>query len=67
MDEHEKLVSALKEVLRDNSADAPLLIKRIPFICNDIKDIRNDMRWMKYLGGGFVAAAGLLALKALGI
>lgn len=64
---HESLVNALREVLIDDTAEGPLLIKRIPFICSDIKDIKNDLKWMKYLGGGFLIAAGGLALKALGL
>lgn len=66
---HASLVEALKEVLSDNDDDGsrPMLIKRIPLICNDIRSIKNDLRWMKYLGGGFVAAAGILALKSLGV
>lgn len=64
---HEALVKALKEALTDNSPNGWALLNRVPLICNDIRDIKNDMRWMKYLGGGFVLAAGLLALKALGI
>ncbi len=27
----------------------------------------NDMKWAKWLGGGFVVAAGMLAMKALGV
>lgn len=49
-------------------------VGRIPFICDDLRGIhatlesmRNDMKWAKYIGGGFVIAAGMLALKALGI
>lgn len=49
-------------------------VGRIPFICDDIRGIRgtidslkSDLWWIKYLGGGFVVAAGLLALKSLGI
>lgn len=52
-------------------------IGRIPFICDDIRgiheklmsidDIKRDLNWMKYLGGGFLIAAGLLALKSLGL
>lgn len=81
MIDHNELVAALKEALAADTVDAPLLIKRIPFICEDIKqikednaeqmnttnDIANDLRWVKYIGGGFVAAAGLLALKSLGV
>lgn len=67
--EHEKLVKALREALSDtqNPGERPLLVQRIPFICEDIRTIKNDLRWMKWLGGGFVTAAGMLALKALGI
>lgn len=49
-------------------------VGRIPFICDDIRGIRatieslqSDLRWMKWLGSGFVVAAGLLALKSLGL
>ncbi len=36
MDEHNKLVAALKEVIYDTTPDGIVLIKRIPLICNDI-------------------------------
>lgn len=63
---HSQLVSALREVLTDTDG-SPMLIKRIPFICNDIRDIKNNLRWMMYIGGGFVLAAGVLALHSLGV
>lgn len=40
---HNQLVKALREVLIDTSAESPLLIKRVPFICSDIKDIKLSM------------------------
>lgn len=43
MSEHEQLVAALREVLRDNSVDAPMLIQRVPFICEDIRGIKKSM------------------------
>ncbi len=30
-------------------------------------DMKADMRWIKWIGSGFVGAAGLLALKSLGL
>lgn len=30
-------------------------------------NMSNDLYWIKWLGGGFVAAAGMLAMKALGV
>lgn len=49
-------------------------VGRIPFICDDIRgihdligDLKSDLRWIKWIGSGFVTAAGLLALKSLGI
>jgi len=65
--EKQQLVEALKIALTDHSPNGWALLQRVPLICNDIKDIRNDLRWMKYIGSGFVAAAGLLALKSLGL
>ncbi len=63
---HSVVINALKEVLSDENG-SPLLVKRIPFICNDIRDIKNDMRWMKWIGYGVMTGIGLLALKSLGI
>jgi len=64
---HKALVVALREALHDDTEEGSILIKRIPVICNDIRDIKNDMRWMKWIGMGFVGTAGLLALKSLGL
>lgn len=67
-DLHGQFVAALKEVLSDAETDgSPLLIKRIPFICNDIRDIKSDMRWIKWIGSGIVGGIGLIALKYFGI
>ena len=65
--DHAQLVDALREVFRSDGVDAPLLIQRVPFICQDIRSIKSDLKWMKWIGGGFVTAAGMLALKALGL
>lgn len=67
MEQHDQLVAALKEVLSDAETDgSPLLIKRIPFICQDIRSIKGDLTWIKWLGGGIVGGIGLIALKTLG-
>lgn len=78
---HEQLVSALKAALTYDGPDRPALVARIPVICNDIRDLKiavanmekmtikqtGDIKWLKWLGGAFASAAGLLALKAIGI
>lgn len=39
--DHEMLVSALRQVLTEGDNDQqPILVKRIPFICRDIRDIK---------------------------
>lgn len=72
---------ALETFFETRKSDRFIDINRIPFICDDIRqikkdnstqtdkvnDIGRDLRWMKYIGGGFVTAAGLLALKSLGL
>lgn len=40
--QHNDLVAALREVLTD-AEDGPLLIKRVPFICQDIKEINEKL------------------------
>lgn len=59
--------TVLSEGEAGNAERRAILIKRIPIICNDVMQIKNDLRWIKWLGMGFVSATGLLALKALGI
>ncbi len=44
--DHDKLVDALRAVLIDDSSDSPLLIKRVPFICNEIKAINEGLKEM---------------------
>jgi hypothetical protein len=60
---HETLVRALREVLVDGETEErPMLIKRIPFICNDILWIKKLM-WLILSANGAV----LLALIVLAI
>lgn len=49
-------------------------VTQITRLCDDIDAINKkldkqvvDMAWIKWLGSGFVAAGGLLALKSLGL
>lgn len=65
------MAAAFRRVLSEGEAGQGeerrvILIKRIPIICNDVMSIKNDLRWMKWIGSGFVGAAGILAMKALG-
>lgn len=65
---HDSIVKAFREVFRDGSDDAaPILIKRVPFICEDIRTIKLKINLIFYLGGGILAGIGLLALKQLGV
>ena len=34
----------MRDVLRDDSTESPLLIKRVPFICLDIKNIHTEIQ-----------------------
>lgn len=57
----ETLVSALRKVLVDgDSEERPMLIKRIPFICKDIADIKNTLWWTSRIAS--VVGAIMLAL-----
>jgi len=68
MNEHEKMVQALREVLTEGEqSEKAMLIKRIPFICNDIRDINVNLWWHRWLLLGIAGGIGLLALKTLGL
>jgi hypothetical protein len=66
---HETLVKALREVLVDGeSEERPMLIKRIPFICKDIldmkdkiSDINDNLKW----GVRIVLGAVIMGVLAL--
>lgn len=72
------MIDALREIFGDGdkaaSGEMNILIRRIPFICDDIVQmhkgidrISSDLAWMKWIGSGFVVAAGMLALKSIGL
>lgn len=78
----EDLYSVFKEILTEgDEGTKKLLIQKIPLLCTDIMSLkaaiddiksaieRNnaDMRWLKWIGTGFVGVGGLLALKQLGL
>ena len=49
---HDELVQALREVLTEGEqSEKAMLIKRIPFICNDIRDIKNSLWWQSRIAG----------------
>jgi hypothetical protein len=62
---HNIFSSVLRDVLNDEGG-SPLLIKRIPFICNDIRDIKNTLWWQSRIAGvlGFTLLTFLAALIA---
>lgn len=74
----EALLEGLREVFgKGDGGQADSMIvrwQRIPFLCTSVEemhvainDIKADLRWVKWIGSGFVTAAGLLALKSLGL
>ena len=42
----EAITNSLREVLKSDKVDAPLLIQRVPFICEDIKGINSKLGGM---------------------
>ena len=62
---HSIFTTVLREVLTDEGG-SPLLVKRIPFICNDIRDIKNTLWWQSRIASviGAIALALLCALIA---
>lgn len=55
---HEQLVTALREVLTDDSMEGSLLIRRIPVLCNDVK-------WIKRAVMGIYALIGVVVVALL--
>jgi hypothetical protein len=58
MNEHliEQMAEAFRKVLGEGTeGDRAILIKRIPIICNDILEIKADMRWVKWISMGLAA------------
>lgn len=68
-------VHAMREVLtQGDEGTKALLIQKIPLLCtdmltmkNDIRDIKSDNKWQKWLLMGICGGIGLLALKMLGV
>jgi len=62
---HSVFTKVLTEVLSDEGG-SPLLVKRIPFICNDIRDIKNTLWWQSRIAGvlGFTLLTIFAALIA---
>jgi len=76
--DNKAVASNMREVLEDyfesRKSGRFIDIERIPFICDDIagiktnlNEIKGNMKWMTYIGMAFCTAAGLLALKSLGV
>lgn len=64
--DQQNLVEALKEVMKGDSEEAPLLVRRIPFICADIAEIkRHSDQTMTWVRGGVVAVLGAIVSFAV--
>lgn len=69
----EQIAAAFRRVLSEGEGTGDvtgenrrtILIKRIPIICNDILEIKGDMKWIKWLVMGVAGGIGLLALAFL--
>jgi len=66
----EQIAEAFRKVLSEglegqSENQRVILIKRIPIICNDILEIKSDMKWVKWLVMGIGGAIGILALTYL--
>jgi len=63
---HSGLVQAIKEAFTDDDPiNRPLLIRRIPAICNDIRDIKADMKWIKWLVVGMTTGIGSIVVAVI--
>jgi len=65
----ELFAEAFRKVLSEgeagNEAQRAVLIKRIPIICNDIIEMKLDLKWIKWLVMGIAGGIGVLALAFL--
>ncbi len=57
------LIESLKEALIYPGNDRPALVARIPVICNDIREIRRDIWWVKWLVMGMVGGIGAIFIS----
>jgi hypothetical protein len=61
----DKLVEALKQALTYPGEDRPALVARIPVICNDVRDIKNDLGWIKKALIGIIASIGSILVAVV--
>jgi hypothetical protein len=72
-DMHSVVTAALKEVLtQGDEGTKRLLIQKIPLLCtdvmtmkNDLRDIKNDGKWTKWIMSGFATFSVLVGLPLL--
>jgi len=71
MDEHtvEQIAGAFRRVLSEgengSQSNRAILIKRIPIICNDILQMKSDLKWIRWMVMGGVAGICGLAVMLL--
>lgn len=61
-EDHESLIKALQKALVYPGNDRPALVARIPVICNDIRDIKNDLKWIRLITIGMAGGVGTLCI-----
>lgn len=62
----EQMADAFRKVLSEGvpegQAERLILIKRIPIICNDIIEIKTNIKWNTWLTTGMAAGVGTLLI-----
>lgn len=65
----EQVAEAFRRVLSEGSPEGQservILIKRIPIICNDIIEIKANIKWIMWLTMGMTAGIGAIALAVV--
>ncbi len=65
----DKMAAAFRRVLSEglpgDESNRTILIKRIPIICNDILQMKTDLRWIRWFVMGMAGGIGMVAIFLL--
>lgn len=65
----ELMANAFRRVLSEggpeNEGERAILIKRIPIICNDVIEIKLDIKWIKWLVMSMTGGVGTMLILIL--